>query len=331
MGDQRFDALPSAELAGYILGEDGSDRHLAAFQLQGEQIRDAIVRDLGPAWTWHGKRVLDFGCGAGRVLRQLIPLAEGAELHGCDIDDACIGWLEQNLSPPLHVCRSGPAPPLSYPEAHFDFIYATSVFSHLTDSWAAWLLELRRMLAPGGWLLVSVMGSVFSEPIAHEPWDADRIGMTVRGYGRPWSAGGPMVLHSEWWVRAHWGRAFEVVAYDEGGICGQDGVLMRRVASDTLTPAALLAPEPGEARELRAAQHAIDLLHREHAELNASHDAYAAAYAVESERLHAAQSELVAARGEAKELTELRARVQRLQAGTLRGRALRIRRRLSRG
>src|SRR4051794_32197637 len=260
MSSPRFDVLPSAELAGYILGEAGEARHLEVFELQGEQIRDAILQRLGPDWSWEGKRVLDFGCGVGRVLRQLIPVAERAELHGCDIDEACVEWLSEHLSPPLHVRRSQPDPPLDYPDATFDFIYATSVFSHLTDSWAAWLLELRRVLAPGGHLLVSVMGSVFSDSIAHEPWDPDRIGMAVRGYGRPWHAGGPMVLHSEWWVRAHWGRGLQMVSYDPGGICGQDAVLMRRGQGDAPTEAELLAPEAGEDRELLAAQHAIALL-----------------------------------------------------------------------
>src|SRR3712207_8661275 len=44
-----------------------------------------------------------------------------------------------------------------------------------------------------------------------------RIGMTVLGYGHPWEAGGPMVLHSEWWIRAHWGRAFEIDYFQPGG------------------------------------------------------------------------------------------------------------------
>jgi len=150
-----------------------------------------------------------------------------------------------------------------------------------------------------------VMGRASSEAIAGEPWDPDRIGMTVLGYGRPWAAGGPMVLHSEWWVRAHWGRAFEIVDYVEGGICGQDAVVMRPREAE-LSVVDLERPESGEPRELTAARHAIELLHREHAALNASHDAYASAYRDEVARREAAEHERDALRERRSMLARLR-------------------------
>ena len=48
-------------------------------------------------------------------------------------------------------------------------------------------------------------------------------------------------------MRAHWGRAFEVLAYDEGGVCGQDAVLLRRRPVAPSAPE-LEAPEPNEPR-----------------------------------------------------------------------------------
>src|SRR3954451_10278501 len=97
--------LPPAELAGCILGQDGGEEHVRLYELQGQEIRDAILGYLGPDWSWDGRRILDFGCGVGRVLRQLVPIAQGAELHGCDIDPACVAWVREHLSPPLHVER----------------------------------------------------------------------------------------------------------------------------------------------------------------------------------------------------------------------------------
>lgn len=295
--------LPPAELAGYILGQPGSAEALRLYARQGAELRDGILHCLGPDWTWEGKRVLDFGCGAGRVLRHLLPF--DAELHGCDIDAACVAWLEATLSPPLLVLRSGADPPLAYPDGHFDLIYAIAVFPHLDGSWAPWLLELRRLLAPGGRLLVSLMAAEVSEPVAGEPWDGDRIGMTVLGPGRPWHAGGPMILHSPWWVRAHWGRAFDVLAHAPGAICGQDAYLLAAGAGDP-SPAELAVPEPEEPRELIAALHAIELLQRDYAKLNASHDLYAEAYRRESELRAAAESRLAARR---------RTRLPRLRRG----------------
>ncbi len=43
------------------------------------------------------------------------------------------------------------------------------MFSHLTDAWSTWLLELHRVLAPGGLLLATVMGRFLPEAIAGEP------------------------------------------------------------------------------------------------------------------------------------------------------------------
>ena len=124
--------------------------------------------------------------------------------------------------------RDGGAPPLPFEDATFDVVWSIAVFTHLTDQWAPWLLELRRVMRPGGILIASVMGSGASDALAGEPWDADRVGMNVLGYGRPWQAGGPMVLHSEWWIRAHWGRAFEILRYETESIGYHDAVVLRR-------------------------------------------------------------------------------------------------------
>jgi hypothetical protein len=154
-----------------------------------------------------------------------------------------------------------------------------SVFSQLADGWEAWLLELRRVLRPDGICVASFMGAWNAEVIAGRPVDDAEIGMSVHGFGRPWSAGGPMILHSEWWLRAHYGRAFDVLAFVPRGVGGQDGLLLRRPERPAPSEAELEAPEPGEERELRAARSDVMRLHREYAALNAAHDAYAAAYA----------------------------------------------------
>ncbi len=93
----------------------------------------------------------------------------------------------------------------------FDLIWAISVFTHLTDNSIPWLLELHRLLKPAGLLIATYMGRWHSEHLLDEPWDEDRVGMNVLRYNQDWDRGGPMVLMSDWWVRAHWGRAFEIL------------------------------------------------------------------------------------------------------------------------
>lgn len=177
----------------------------------GAEARAAILRLLPKGWTFDQKRVLDFGCGAGRTVRHFLRDAAQAELWGSDIDGPSIAWLRQNLSPPLHVTQNGSEPPIGFEYGTFDLIWALSVFTHLTDNSLPWLLELHKLLKPGGLLIATYMGRWNGEVFTHEPWDDDQVGMTVLRHHQGWEEGGPMVLMSDWWVRAHWGRAFEIV------------------------------------------------------------------------------------------------------------------------
>jgi ubiquinone/menaquinone biosynthesis C-methylase UbiE len=67
------------------------------YEAIGASLRTLIDHALGSDWDWDGRRALDFGCGAGRVLRHFAGEAEAGEFWGCDIDDASIAWLRQRL------------------------------------------------------------------------------------------------------------------------------------------------------------------------------------------------------------------------------------------
>jgi SAM-dependent methyltransferase len=209
--------------------------------------------------------VLDFGCGTGRTLAHFLDEAEGAEIWGCDIDDVSIDWIQHNLCPPLRATRCGEAPPLPFEDDSFDLVWAISVFTHLTQSWSEWLLEMHRILRPEGWLIATFMGRFVSEWLIDEAWDEDRHGMNVLRHLSTWDDGGPLVLHSEWWVRAHWGRAFEILAIEnrlphEGWV--HSWVLMRpRPVAPTREE--LERPEIGEVREVEALRHNLRQLQRE--------------------------------------------------------------------
>ncbi len=97
----------------------------------GADTRKQILRMLPPGYELEGRRLLDFGCGAGRTLRHFLDDADSAEIWGCDIDQESIDWLEHNLCPPLHVVRNEAAPGLPFEDGHFDVVWALSVFTHL--------------------------------------------------------------------------------------------------------------------------------------------------------------------------------------------------------
>ncbi|HEY8106504.1 MAG TPA: class I SAM-dependent methyltransferase [Gemmatimonadales bacterium] len=102
------------------------------------------------------RRLLDFGCGAGRVTRWLDAWADRCEVWGTDISAQHISWCQQHLTPPLHFATTTIFPHLPFEDRYFDVIYAGSVFTHIDDLADAWFLELRRLLSPGGRLFLTV-------------------------------------------------------------------------------------------------------------------------------------------------------------------------------
>jgi len=262
---------PPLELANRVGSLEGAREPLEYYDEIGRRTYADIVNRLPRGWTFAGKRILDFGCGAGRTLRHFASEATEAEVWGCDIDEPSITWLDEHLSPPLHVLLSKPDPPLNLPTASFDLIWGISVFTHLTDNWSEWLVDLHRLLRPDGLLYLTFMGSGMSEVITGEPWDEKLVGMNVLKAGQGWDLGGPMVMHSPWWIEEHWGRAFELLSLVPDGFAsepplGHGSVLMRR--RDREVDAKILqAITPGDTREAVALSHSVAQLRAEAAGL----------------------------------------------------------------
>lgn len=236
------------------------ERFAELWEELGPETRSAILDLLPEGWSFAGKRVMDFGCGAGRTLRHFMAEAEVAEVWGVDVDGPSIDLLRQTVSPPLRLMRSGYLPPLDLPSASFDLIWSISVFTHLTDSSLPWLCELHRLLAPGGMLIATYMGRWTSELLAGEPWDEDRVGMNVLRHNHPASDGAPLVLISDWWLREHWGRAFEVLRI-EPNIHNQSWALLRR--REVEVSVAELERPGDDPREYRALHHNLRQAQRE--------------------------------------------------------------------
>lgn len=251
---------------------------IASYRAVGRDSRTTILQLLaseGVEFGFAGARVLDFGCGSGKVMRHFLPEADVGELWGCDIDAPSVDWLNAELNPPLHAFTNDEAPPLDQPSQSFDLVWSVSVFTHLTDHWAGWLAELHRVLRPGGLAIISFLGGAMYEVWTGRSWDPDRIGMTVLDHGQDWQLGGPTVFHSPWWLREHWGRAFEIVQMREGSAPREHGlVLLRRRSDVDVTPELLERIDPArEPREVDALRQQVLLLQDESSRLRAQRDA----------------------------------------------------------
>lgn len=254
--DQLQLPLPPRALASRVGTADGADP-LRFYVEEGTRLRGVIEELLPPDWRWEGKRALDFGCGSARVLRQFAREARKSAFWGCDVDAASIEWDQANLSPPFQFFRNGLAPPLPLPASGLDLIWAMSVFTHISDLWSDWVLEMHRLLAPDGILIASFLGEGMWEPLIGEPYTEDEVGMSVL---RHWEGADAWVFHSEWWLREHWGRAFEVLAVKRppGSATGSPQIthsyiaLRRRGAEIDKTELERIGPD--EPRELLALQ-----------------------------------------------------------------------------
>lgn len=123
-------------------------------KLQVEKMLE-IVRQSDFAFE-KGNRILDFGCGAGRMLRWLKPLSGFCEIWGTDISAEHIIWANKYLKPPFNFATTTTIPHLPFEDRYFDFIFAGSVFTHIGELADAWLLELRRILSAGGRLYLTI-------------------------------------------------------------------------------------------------------------------------------------------------------------------------------
>lgn len=89
------------------------------------------------------RRVLDFGCGAGALVRGLE--SAGYESYGCDFPGS-LGCLPNDR---FREIRLSPAYELPYPDAHFDVVVSTGVLEHAQNKRECFV-EMRRVLKPGG-------------------------------------------------------------------------------------------------------------------------------------------------------------------------------------
>ena len=132
---------------------------IASFLADGRERAGAVERAFGTAGfeLAGARRVLDFGCGCGRVIRHWAD-RKATEWHGSDINERLISWCRDHLSFARFEVN-GLAPPLPYRAGFFDAIYAISVLTHLDeDLQNRWLGELARIVAPDGAVLLTTHG-----------------------------------------------------------------------------------------------------------------------------------------------------------------------------
>jgi ubiquinone/menaquinone biosynthesis C-methylase UbiE len=136
---------------------EGWGPHLEDYLESGREDMKSMLRILQAAGEdpLGFRRVLDFGCAAGRMLR-FFPNDSNAERWGVDIKAKHIVWCQQHLSPPFRFVTTTTMPHLPFEDNYFDLVYCGSVFTHMSELADAWFLELMRVLRKGGYAYVTI-------------------------------------------------------------------------------------------------------------------------------------------------------------------------------
>ncbi len=104
-------------------------------------------------------RILDWGCGFGRVARHLHRFAPNAEVLGADIDDENLTWMAGNM-PHVKPVSSDIKGHIEQADKSVDIAFGISVMTHLrVDVMKVWLKELCRIVKDDGLLLLTVAGA----------------------------------------------------------------------------------------------------------------------------------------------------------------------------
>ncbi len=151
-----FPDIPYAGLRYRVWG----DPDISTFLKSGKRCSNDIKSSLTEIGENLGSfnRILDFGCGCGRVFMFLENTLKSLEFYGTDIDKEAIAWASR-AHPFFKLSVNGHIPPLKYDSDFFDLILVIAVMSHFNEEdQFGWLQEFRRVLKYNGILIISLHG-----------------------------------------------------------------------------------------------------------------------------------------------------------------------------
>lgn len=189
---------------------------------------------------------LDLGCASGRVTRHTALEVPGMKTYGCDINRLHVEWCNSFLPPQITTFQNTSVPILPVESNSVDIVSAYSVFTHIEAMETSWLMELRRILRPGGiaWITLHTECTLTDmtpewplwEPVMKHPNAAKLFDAEARTFegerlvlrwlsGRSYSSN---IFYKEAYVRSHWGRIMQVADFRRRCPNYQDVVILRK-------------------------------------------------------------------------------------------------------
>lgn len=189
---------------------------------------------------------LDLGSATGRVTRHMPLLRPSLKTIGCDINRFHVEWCNKYLPQNIITFQNHSIPTLPLEDNSVDIVSAFSVFTHIEALETAWLMEIRRILRPGGiaWITVHTEHTLTDmmpdwplwAPVMEHPSIAELVAMPKRTFTADrlvlrWMANqsySSNVFYKENYIRASWGRVLEIVEFHRRLPLYQDVVIFRK-------------------------------------------------------------------------------------------------------
>lgn len=207
----------------YLLWDAQSYTDYEKYRRSGEEAAELywklIRRYVGPGGGTE-RRVCEWGCGPGRIIRHLPRLSRGHpcrfSFYGTDYNRKSIEWCQRYIRDvTFKVNRL--APPLDFEEGFFDALFCRSVFTHLSEGMHyAWIRELSRVVKSEGVIMISTQGHAHRDRLVEaEKVRFDRGELVIRQFAREGSLNFS-AFHPPRFVREQLLSGFQILEHREG-------------------------------------------------------------------------------------------------------------------
>lgn len=169
-----WDARARRNAAHFVATENQEWDAEAFFESGRLAVQQQILNDMGNvcgAWSPAEMRVLEIGCGIGRLTKSLAGIFE--EVHAVDISGEMIERARENLRPHhnIYLYRNNGWDLRDLPGEKFHFAFSFLVFQHISSEAVlrSYFAEVRRALKPGALFKLQVQGAP-ARPERDDTW-----------------------------------------------------------------------------------------------------------------------------------------------------------------